>query len=323
MYIVTGGAGFIGSVMVWKLNQQGIDDIIIVDKLRKEDKWKNLTKKKFNDYIDKEEFIEKLFNNKFSGVEGIIHIGACSSTTEKDADYMMKNNFEYSKLLVQWSLNNNIRFLYASSAATYGNGEFGYSDDDENTLKLRPMNIYGFSKHFFDLWVLKNNLQNKIAGFKYFNVYGPNEYHKKDMMSVICKAYSQIRNTGKLRLFKSYKKGIPDGEQKRDFVYVKDIVDIMFYFLQNRDKNGIFNAGTGKARSFNDLAKASFNAMGKKTNIKYIPMPISIRDRYQYFTEAELTKLRNAGYTKEFTSLEDGVKDYIRNYLMNEDDQYV
>ena len=323
MYIVTGGAGFIGSVMVWKLNQEGIDDIIVVDKLRNEDKWKNLRKKSFNDYIDKEEFLDKLENNLFDNIEGIIHIGACSSTTETNADYMMKNNYEYTKRVALWSISNNVRFLYASSAATYGNGEFGYSDDDENTIKLKPMNIYGFSKHFFDLWVLKNKLQNKIAGFKYFNVYGPNEYHKKDMMSVICKAYSQIKTTGRLKLFKSYKPGIADGEQKRDFVYVKDIVDIMYFFLVNKDKNGIFNAGTGKARSFNALAEASFYAMNKKTNIKYIPMPEEIRDRYQYFTEAKLDKLRAAGYNKEFTSLENGVKDYVRNYLMNEEDPYL
>ncbi len=323
MYIVTGGAGFIGSVMVWKLNQKGIDDIIVVDKLRKEDKWKNLRKKRFADYIDKEEFINFLLNNKFSNIDAIIHIGACSSTTEKDADYLMKNNFEYSKILAEYSLKNNIRFLYASSAATYGNGEFGYSDEDSNTLKLKPMNMYGFSKHIFDLWVLKNNYQDKIVGFKYFNVFGPNEYHKKDMMSVICKAYSQIQNRGILRLFKSYKKGIPHGEQKRDFVYVKDVVDVMFYFLLNKDKNGIYNVGTGKARSFNDLAKATFNAMGKKVKIKYIDMPLAIRDRYQYFTEAKLDKLRKAGYSKEFTSLEEAIKDYVQNYLMNENDPYL
>ncbi len=323
MYIVTGGAGFIGSVMVWKLNQKGIDDIIVVDKLRKEDKWKNLRKKRFADYIDKEEFINFLLNNKFSNIDAIIHIGACSSTTEKDADYLMKNNFEYSKILAEYSLKNNIRFLYASSAATYGNGEFGYSDEDSNTLRLKPMNMYGFSKQIFDLWVLKNNYQDKIVGFKYFNVFGPNEYHKKDMMSVICKAYSQIQNRGILRLFKSYKKGIPHGEQKRDFVYVKDVVDVMFYFLLNKDKNGIYNVGTGKARSFNDLAKATFNAMGKKVKIKYIDMPLAIRDRYQYFTEAKLDKLRKAGYSKEFTSLEEAIKDYVQNYLMNENDPYL
>ncbi len=323
MIIVTGGAGFIGSAYVWLLNQKGIDDIIIVDKLRKNDKWKNLRNKKFYDYIDKEEFLQLLVNDKIDNIDTIIHMGACSSTTERDADYVMSNNYKYTRTIAQWCDKNEKRLIYASSAATYGDGALGYSDEDETTLKLKPLNIYGYSKQLLDLWLLKSGLDKKFVGIKFFNVFGPNEYHKGDMMSVICKAYSQIKNSGKLRLFKSYKEGYKDGEQKRDFVYVKDVVKIIYYFHTHPEVSGIYNAGTGKARTFNALAKATFDAMNKPVKIKYIPMPESIRDRYQYFTEADLKKLENAGYKEQFHSLEDAVKDYVQNYLMNEDDPFL
>ena len=319
MIILTGGAGFIGSAFLWKLNQEGINDVILVDKLRKQDKWRNLNKKAFEDYIDKEKFLDLLENNKFSNIDTIFHIGACSSTTERDADYIMENNFEYSKRIAQWCIKNNVKMIYASSAATYGDGDLGYSDEDSATWTLKPMNAYGYSKHFFDLWVLKHQLQDKLVGFKYFNVFGPNEYHKGDMMSVICKAYSQIKKKGFLKLFKSYKKGYKDGEQRRDFIYVKDVVSVMFYFYQHKDKAGIFNLGTGKARSFYDLGKATFKAMGIKHNIKFISMPVNLRDRYQYFTEANLTKLRKIGCDYTFTNLETAVEDYVKNYLAQED----
>lgn len=246
-------------------------------------------------------------------------MGACSSTTEFNADYMMKNNYEYSKELAKYSVKNRIRFIYASSGATYGAGEFGFSDADEITLKLKPLNIYGFSKHLFDLWILKHNLNRKVVGLKFFNVFGPNEYHKQDMMSVVCKAFSQIKNTGKLKLFKSHKDGIEDGEQKRDFVYIKDVIRVIHFFFENKDKNGIYNVGSGKARSFNDLARAVFNAMEKPFNVEYIPMPVEIQDKYQYWTEADLTKLRKIGYKEEFTELEDAVSDYVKNFLMKND----
>jgi len=319
MIVVTGGAGFIGSAYVWYLNKMGYDNIIIVDRLSTSDKWKNLRNKKFEDYIHKDDFIKLLKENKLPKIEYIIHMGACSSTTEFNADYMMKNNYEYSKELAKYSVKNRIRFIYASSGATYGAGEFGFSDADEITLKLKPLNIYGFSKHLFDLWILKHNLNRKVVGLKFFNVFGPNEYHKQDMMSVVCKAFSQIKNTGKLKLFKSHKDGIEDGEQKRDFVYIKDVIRVIHFFFENKDKNGIYNVGSGKARSFNDLARAVFNTMEKPFNVEYIPMPVEIQDKYQYWTEADLTKLRKIGYKEEFTELEDAVSDYVKNYLMKND----
>ncbi len=319
MIILTGGAGFIGSAFLYTLNKEGINDVIIVDKLRCKDKWKNLNKKSFSDYIDKEKFLELLENNKFANIDTVFHIGACSSTTEKDADYVMENNYVYSRRIAEWCLKNNVKLIYASSAATYGDGALGYSDEDEKTKKLIPMNIYGYSKHLFDLWVIKNNLQDRFTGFKYFNVFGPNEYHKEDMRSVVCKAYEQIKKKGSLKLFKSYKKEYSHGEQKRDFVYIKDVIKVMFYFYQNKEKSGIFNLGTGQARSFNDLAKAVFHAMKKKVSIRYTPMPASIRDRYQYFTQADLRKLRNVGYVEKFSSLEEAIADYVIHYLSHDD----
>ncbi len=322
MYIVTGGAGFIGSAFVWKLNELGIDDILIVDNLGTTQKWKNLVNLRYYDYLHKDDFLEELYASRFSRIESIIHMGACSSTTELDADYLMDNNFHYTKELAKYCLANNIRFIYASSAATYGDGSLGFSDDHSIIPKLKPLNMYGYSKQLFDLWALKKEILDKIVGIKFFNVYGPNEYHKGDMKSVVCKAYYQIKETGKLKLFKSYKPEYKDGEQKRDFVYIKDCVDVMAWFLERRDVNGIFNLGTGKARTWNDLAKATFSAMGLETNIEYIDMPEAIRDKYQYFTQADMKKLQDAGYKRKFTSLEDAVKDYVQNYLSKEN-QYL
>ncbi len=318
MIILTGGAGFIGSAFLWKLNQEGLDDIIVVDHLDKTDKWKNLRKKRFNDYIEKDQFINLLESDKFTNVDTIFHIGACSSTTEKDANYIMSNNYSYSMRIAQWCEKNNARLIYASSAATYGDGKQGYNDQVD-LVNLQPMNIYGYSKHLFDMWLYKKGLLNKFTGFKYFNVFGSNEYHKGDMKSVICKSYKQIKDTGKLKLFKSYKKGIAHGMQMRDFVYIKDVLNVMFFFYQNKSLKGLYNLGTGKARSFNDLANAVFHAMGLKTKIKYIPMPLDLRDRYQYFTEAQLQKLKEAEYTKDFHTLEDGIADYVKNYLSRDD----
>ncbi len=249
-------------------------------------------------------------------------MGACSETTEKDADFMISNNYDYSIRVAQWCAEKNVRLIYASSGATYGDGSMGYDDDFQTMLKLKPLNIYGYSKHLFDIWVYKNGLFNSFTGLKFFNVFGPNEYHKQNMMSVICKAYKQINDKGYLKLFKSYKKEFAHGEQKRDFVYIKDVVDVMHYFYQNKKINGLFNIGTGESRTWNDLAKACFNAMNKKVKIKYISMPISMRNKYQYFTEAKLAKLKGAGYTEKFYTLEDAVLDYIKNYL-SQDDPYL
>ena len=324
MIIVTGGAGFIGSAFVFRLNQEGIDDIVIVDRLGTDDKWKNLINRRFADYIHKDEFLQMVCTDKVPfEISAIVHMGACSSTTERDADYLWENNYLYSRRLAQWAMKRNIRFIYASSAATYGDGTQGFDDDHSKISKLKPINMYGYSKQLFDLWVLKNKLENKIAGIKFFNVFGPNEYHKEDMTSVIFKAFHQIKETGKVRLFKSYKKEYSDGGQMRDFVYVKDCLGVMWWLFNNQKVNGIFNLGTGKARTWNDLIKAVFAAMGLKTNIQYIEMPESLRDQYQYFTQAEMNKLKTAGCPVVFSSLEDSVRDYIGNYLQQQADQYL
>lgn len=308
--ILTGGAGFIGSCFLWKLNSKGIDNIIVVDDLGTSEKWRNLVGKKFRDYIQKDSFLEMLNENKFRGIDTIVHLGACSSTTLTDAVYFISNNYEYSKSIAIWAKRNKARFIYASSAATYGDGSKGY-DDTENMLhELQPLNMYGYSKHLFDLWMLKNGLLKDAVGVKFFNVFGPNEYHKGEMMSVVCKRFEDVREKGVIRLFKSYRNEFKDGEQKRDFIYVKDAVDVLFYFLEYPSKNGLFNLGTGQACSWNDLANAMFSALGKKPSIEYIDMPETLRSKYQYFTEANMTKLRKTGYKRDFTSLENAVKDY-------------
>lgn len=320
MIIVTGGAGFIGSAFVWRLNREGIKDIIIVDQLGTDDKWKNLVGLTFTDYIHKNEFIEMVIADEVPfEVSSVVHMGACSSTTERDADYLWENNYLYSREVADWALRHNARFIYASSAATYGDGSSGFSDDHEIISRLKPSNMYGYSKQVFDLWVLKNKLENKMAGIKFFNVYGPNEYHKGDMVSVIYKAFHQIQETGKVRLFKSYKKEYPDGGQMRDFIYVKDCANVMWWLLENPSVNGIYNLGTGKARTWNDLIAAVFSSMGRKTNIQYIEMPEPLRNQYQYFTQAQMDKLKKAGCHVNFSSLEDSVRDYVTNYLQNAD----
>jgi ADP-L-glycero-D-manno-heptose 6-epimerase len=314
--IVTGGAGFIGSAFVWKLNSEGIDGIVIVDRLGTSDKWKNLAKRHFVEYFHKDDFLKMVCEDRIPfNVRAVIHMGACSSTTERDADYLMENNYRYSRRLAEWATKKDIRFIYASSAATYGDGANGFSDDDGVTLSLRPINMYGYSKQVFDLWFLRNRLHYKFAGIKFFNVFGPNEYHKGDMKSVVYKAYRQISETGKVKLFKSYKPEYRDGEQMRDFVYVKDCVDVLWWLLENREANGIFNLGTGHARTWNNLVNAVFSAMNRGSQINYIEMPESIREQYQYFTEAKMDKLRGTGCPLSFRSLEEAVHDYVVNYL--------
>jgi ADP-L-glycero-D-manno-heptose 6-epimerase len=317
MIVVTGGAGFIGSALIWRLNQLGEEKIVIIDELGTDDKWKNLVGLKFCEFMNKDEFIKRVKDENVPfDVSSVIHMGACSATTERDADYLMRNNHQYSVELCKYCLPRHARFIYASSAATYGDGSNGYMDDENNLNSLKPLNMYGYSKHLFDLWVKKNKLSDKVAGLKFFNVYGPNEYHKGDMRSLIHKAFGQINECGKVKLFKSYIPEYKDGEQKRDFVYIKDIVDMTLFFLQNPDKNGLFNAGSGQARSWNDLVTAIFNAMGKPVNIEYVEMPESIRGKYQYFTQAVLTKIQGIGYNKPVSTIEEGVNDYVKNYLM-------
>ncbi|MHC4791480.1 MAG: ADP-glyceromanno-heptose 6-epimerase [Planctomycetota bacterium] len=317
MIIVTGGAGFIGSALIAALNKRQITDILVVDQLGTDRKWKNLRNLSFVDYVEKDDFLEMVVENRLdSATEAVFHLGACSDTTETNASYLIKNNYEYSKLLAQWATADNIRFIYASSAATYGDGSAGFSDEVEKIDELRPLNMYGYSKHLFDLWARRAGLLKKIVGLKYFNVFGPNEYHKGDMRSFVVKAFEQINATGKVRLFKSYRPEFKDGEQMRDFIYVKDAVDMTLFFLDNPEIGGLFNIGAGKARTWNDLVKAVFAAMGRKPKIEYIEMPDSIRNQYQYFTQADITKLRKAGYTKQTPSLEDAIKDYVQNYLI-------
>ena len=317
MIIVTGGAGFIGSAIVWRLNTLGNNNVIIVDELGTTDKWKNLVGLKFQEFIHKDDFISAVVEDTVEfPIEAIIHMGANSSTTEKDADNLMSNNYLYTQELAKYSLSKKIRFIYASSAATYGDGSLGFVDDESKLETLRPLNMYGYSKQLFDLWAKKNKVLDKIAGVKFFNVYGPNEYHKGDMRSVVHKAFEQVRDTGKVRLFKSLHPKYKDGDQMRDFVYVKDAVDMTLYFLEHPDKNGIFNVGAGKARTWNDLVTALFHAVGKSVNIEYIDLPENLREKYQYFTEANLSKIKSAGYSEPTISLEDGVSDYVKNYLL-------
>ncbi len=316
MIIVTGGAGFIGSAIVWKLNSEGIDDIIVVDELGTSDKWKNLVNLRYNDYIHKDDFLDMVLEDDVPfPVSGILHMGACSSTTERDADYLMENNYRYSVNLADWAVKRDIQFIYASSAATYGDGSLGFSDDTDSVPTLKPINMYGYSKQLFDLWILRNKLEAKVVGIKFFNVFGPNEYHKGDMRSVIHKSFGQIVDSGRVRLFKSHRPDYGDGEQKRDFVYVKDCVDVLWWLLQNPEITGIYNLGTGGARTWNDLVEAVFSATGRDPEIDYVDMPESIRDQYQYFTEARMDKLRLAGCPHSFHSLEDAVADYVKHYL--------
>jgi ADP-L-glycero-D-manno-heptose 6-epimerase len=318
MIVVTGGAGFIGSAIVWRLNQLGNDNILIVDELGIDEKWKNLTSLKFADYMNKWEFLDKIETESDLNIEAIIHMGANSSTTEKDADHLIENNYEYTKSLASYSLKNNVRFIYASSAATYGDGSLGFADNENEINNLRPLNMYGYSKQLFDLWSIRNKFTDKIAGVKYFNVYGPNEYHKGDMRSVVNKAYDQIKETGKVKLFKSENPLYKDGEQKRDFIYIKDAVEMTLYFLFNKEKNGIYNVGSGKAGTWKALVKSIFNALGKPVKIDYIDLPSHLKSKYQYFTEADISKIKKAGYSHPPFSLEDGVADYVKNYLLQD-----
>lgn len=317
MHIVTGGAGFIGSAFVSFLNEQGIDEIIVVDELGTGERWKNLTGKRFKEFYHKDLFLSALKSGKFGTIDAIIHMGANSYTTERDVDLLYRVNFLYTRELAEYALEHGVRFIYASSAAVYGDGANGFSDDDQATPSYRPLNPYGYSKQLFDIHSINAGWKDKIAGLRFFNVYGPNEYHKIGQFSVAYKAYLQVKEEGLIKLFKSYRPDYHDGEQKRDFVYVKDCCAVMWWLLNNPQANGILNIGFGKARSWNDLANAVFAALKLGPKIEYVEMPDELRNQYQYYTEANITKLRSLGYKPEMTSLEAGVLEYVQRYLEN------
>jgi len=315
MIVVTGAAGFIGSVLVGALNDEGQNNLIIVDQFDREDKMKNLANKNYELKIDRADFID-WFSNNAESVDFIFHIGARTDTTEFDVEIFNRLNLNYTKDIWKICAANEIPMVYASSAATYGDGSLGYDDNHDIVEQLKPLNPYGESKNDFDKWALK---QEKTLpfwyGLKFFNVYGPNEYHKGRMASVVYHAFNQISKTKAMKLFQSHNPDYKDGEQERDFVYVKDLSEIMLFLMHHRKDSGLYNIGTGEARTFLDLVKNTFSAMGVEEQISFIPTPEDIRDKYQYFTEAEINKLRSIGYDEPFTSLEEGVKDYVQNYL--------
>lgn len=326
MIIVTGGAGFIGSNLIAGLEEKGLRDIVVCDVLGEGDKWRNLAKREIRDVVHPERLFDYLDNHK-DAIEMIYHMGAISSTVEKDADLIIDTNFVLSRRLWKWCAKNEKRFVYASSAATYGDGEYGFDDfqDTKSLAKLAPLNPYGWSKHLFDrrvARVIEEGLEPvppQWAGLKFFNVYGPNEYHKEGQCSVICTLFPQARAGAAARLFKSYNPDYEDGGQLRDFVWVGDCVSVMLWLYDHKDVNGLFNVGTGKARSFKDLATATYKSAGVEPKINYIDMPESLRPKYQYYTQADTSKLQQAGYNGGFTELEDGVEQYVKGFMAKND----
>ena len=317
MIIVTGGAGLIGSAIIWKLNQRNIDDILVVDQLCSDDRWKNLSPLQFKDYINKNDLICNLMQNKYKKITRIIHMGACSSTTEKDVDYLMRNNYEYSKKLFHYCIEKDIKFVYASSCATYGDGSNGYNDQDADIGKYRPLNPYGYSKQLFDLYVRKTNGFENTIGLKFSNVFGCNELHKQNMMSMICKSYLQIKETGKVQLFKSYNDNYADGQQLRDFVYVKDVADMVVDAVFKPYTDGLFNVGSGESHSWNQLVQHVFTALKKDVNIQYIDMPQNIKQHYQYYTQAKTKKLQGRNVQVNITPFKDAIFDTIKYLEQN------
>ncbi len=316
--LVTGGAGFIGSALVWELNRRGTNNIIIADYLKTDEKWKNLTPLKFVDYVEADKLRQwvRSEDSHLAEFSTVYHLGACSATTEKDASYLIDNNYEFTKELAQWALSKEVRFVYASSAATYGDGSHGMSDSDAGLEALRPLNMYGYSKHLFDLFARREGILDQMVGLKYFNVYGPNEWHKGDMRSMVCKGYEQIVQTGKIKLFKSYHPDYADGGQMRDFHYVKDAVAMTIALAENNMAGGLYNIGSGEAHTWVELATAIFEALGQKPEIEFVEMPDVLRSKYQYYTKANISKLRESGYSQPVTPFKECVRDYVQNYLI-------
>lgn len=318
---MTGGAGFIGSALVWGLNARGIAEIVIADRLGTTDKWRNLAPLRFEDYLEADDLFPRLDGGALGEFSLVLHMGACSSTLERDASYLARNNFEFTKKLARWSLANDARFVYASSAATYGDGTAGMSDrvrSADDLALLRPLNAYGYSKQLFDQYALSHGMLERVAGLKFFNVFGPNEGHKGEMRSLVDKAYEQIRDTGRVRLFKSYRPEYRDGEQRRDFVYVKDVVDMTLHLAHAPGAAGLYNIGSGEAHTWLDLSRALFAAMGREPEIEFIEMPEAMRARYQYHTCADISRLRGTGYDAPVTPLGAAVADYVKSYLASD-----
>lgn len=315
--LVTGGAGFIGSALVWELNRRGCTGVVICESARESERSRYLRNLTFADYIDLEQTLSWFTAGKLGRFDCIFHLGACSSTTETDREYLHRNNFEFSRDLAACAIQAGARFVYASSAATYGDGSAGMDDANPESLeRLKPLNLYGESKHLMDLHASRQGWLQKIVALKYFNVFGPNEDHKGEMRSVVNKSFAQVMHTGVIRLFKSYRREYRDGEQRRDFLYVKDAVRMTLHLAENRQAAGIFNIGSGKAHTWNELARAIFSALGREPRIEYVEMPEAIRDKYQYFTEAKIERLQAAGYTRTITPLGGAVRDYVQNYLV-------
>ena len=315
--LVTGGAGFIGSNLVHALNQRGIENIVIADFLGSDEKWRNLVPLKFVDYLEADDLIARVQSGRLANFDVVLHMGACSSTTEKDARYLAQNNYDYTRQLAEWTVEGGGRFVYASSAATYGDGSAGMSDsaEMENLGALRPLNMYGYSKHLFDVYAARTGLLERCTGLKYFNIFGPGEQHKGEMRSIVNKAFSQVRDTGVIRLFRSYRDEYRDGEQRRDFLYVKDAAAMTLHIAGNADASGLFNIGAGRADTWLDVAHAVFAAMGREPHIEFIDMPVEMRSNYQYTTLADISKLQESGYDKPAMPLSEAVRDYIQEYL--------
>jgi ADP-L-glycero-D-manno-heptose 6-epimerase len=319
--LVTGGAGFIGSALVWALNRRGLTNIVITDLLGSDEKWRNLTPLRFADYLEAGEFRRQLRESPASlgTFSCVFHLGACSATTERNASYLIDNNLEYTKELARWALNIGARFIYASSAATYGDGSRGMDDRLADLSQLRPLNMYGYSKHLFDVWADREGLLNRIVGVKYFNVFGPNEDHKGEMRSLVHKAFQQIQSTGIVQLFRSHRPDFRDGEQQRDFLYVKDAVEMTLHFADRAPEvGGLFNLGSGQANTWLALARALFGALQREPRIEFIDMPELLRGKYQYFTLADIGKLRASGYAREMTPLSEAVRDYVQGHLVTQ-----
>jgi len=315
-FLVTGGAGLIGSAIVWGLNRRGMTNIIVSDLLGTSEKWRNLTPLRFADYLEADDLLPRLESGALGKFDAIFHLGACSATTERDASYLIRNNFEFTKDLARWALRTPARFLYASSAATYGDGAAGMADTEEALHRFRPLNMYGYSKHLFDLYAKREGWLSRIVGLKYFNVFGPNEDHKGEMRSVVHKSFAQVLEEGVIRLFRSHRPDYQDGEQKRDFLYIKDAVAMTLHLAENRQAAGLYNIGSGQAHSWNELARAIFSSLKREPCIEYIDMPEALREKYQYYTRADIGRLLEAGYTAPARPLEEAVADYVTAYLV-------